>query len=207
MKKINCFLVSALAMILGPAIVAVGLEMPKEIPNVSLGMTVQELKQARPGAWYTASKLPLNPEKLKSAKFMAMEDLPLSGDFVTAGYGIEGGKVTTITLIGPSPSGKEQQLRRRVVKDSIERWGKNFSRRTPADDSRPGTAQPTLTWEADSVEVVLTLPRTRKKTDKRPYQIGIVLRPASAKKTHPLKDMPMNNSERKEFFKAHDVDE
>lgn len=207
MKKRNYFRASVLALILGPAIGAAGIEMPKEIPNVFLGMTVQELKQARPGAWYTASKLPLDPEKLKSKKLMAMEDLPPLGDFITAGYGIEGGKVTTISLVGPSPSGKEQQLRRRVIKDSIQRWGNKFSKRTPEDESRPGTAQPMLTWESDGVEIVLSIPRTRKKTDKRPYSIGLAFRPASAKKTHPIKDMPMTVFEKKEFFKAHDVDE
>lgn len=207
MKKNILARVFVMAFFISLPVRARSLEMPKEIPNVSVGMSVEELKAARPKAWITASKLPLDIDKMKTGKFLAMEDLPPGGDFSTASYGVVAGKVNAITLMGDSQSGAEKGLRRRLMKEGIQRWGKKFNKRAPEDNSRPGTAQPTITWEVDGVEIALSLPRTRKNTEKRPYYAAIVFRPASAVKTHPWKELPLQDADKKKLFKDNDVED
>lgn len=182
---------------------AAALDMPKEIEGVSVGMPVEDLLKARP----KIKQKGLEQAKMKSAKLMLMENLAPGGDFFAATYGIQDGKVFTIALMGNSPSGKERALRRKVVKDCVKRWGKQFSKRVPEDGSRPGKAQPTMTWEADDVEVALSLPRTRERGEKRPYYLTLHFRPVTAVRSHPWKDLEMGDADKKAFFKEHDIDE
>lgn len=182
------------------------LEMPREISNVHLGMDIVELLKIRPSI-KAGPSLPITPEKMQVGRFMLQESLDGDGYFLFANYGVEDGRVSTIVLIGNSPRGQEKELRKRVFKDCVQRWGKKFVKHAPEDKSRPGVAQVMIAWEFEGVEIVLSLPRTRKQDEKRPYHLSLAFRPASAIEQYPWKESKMTNSERKDLFKANDIDE
>jgi len=197
------------ALVLGHLAEAFALDMPPEISNVSLGMSIEDLAKNRTEVkWTTISgSKPIEPGKMAIGKFMLIEQFKAGGDFYAASYGVEDGKVTTIQLMGGATAGQEKGSRRKLIKDCVQRWGKKYVRRAPEDSSHPGRAKPTLIWEIDGTEVSLGLPRNPKKDEGKPNYYEIMFRPASAIKKHPWKDKQMSVTEKKDLFKAHDIDE
>lgn len=180
-------------------------EMPGEISNISIGMPLEELLTARPKILKPRK---MDPDKLKTATMMLMEKFDGTGDFFSATYGIKDGKLFTITLLAPTPArGREGSIRRKVMKECIGRWGKNFVRRAPEDTKRPGKAKAIVTWLFDDVEAIVTLPNNREDGDSKPNYFSVQFRPRSSIEKHPWKDMAMSPSEKKALFKSNDIDE
>lgn len=202
-------LVPIVGLLLGHFCRAAALDMPSEISNVSLGMSIDSLAKARPEVKLTtiSGSKPIDSAKMATGKFMLIEQFKTGGDFYAASYGIEDGKVITIQLMGGAASGKEAESRRKLIKDCVQRWGKNYARRAPEDSSQPGRAKATLTWEIENTEISLGLPRNPKKGEGKPNYYELMFRPGSAVKKHPWKDKQMSAEEKKELFKAHDLDD
>lgn len=204
-KRTPVVLLAMLLAVIPASLKALTLEMPREISNVSIGMTAEDLLAARPKI-LRAPKL--DPEKMKTATMMLMEKIDGGGDFFSATYGIKDGKILTITLLAPTPArGQEGSIRRRAMKECIGRWGKKFVKRAPEDDKRPGKAKAMVTWLFDDVEVIVTLPSNRADGDSKPNYYAVQFRPRSAIEKHPWKDVAMSSAEKKAFFKSNDVDE
>lgn len=198
------------ALILAPLLLsreAVALEMPSEISNAFVGMTLDALVVARPNLkWMTISgEKKIEPEKLKTGKLLLSESLAPGGDFDGVGYGIVGGKVVSITLVGKPEMGREKERRSRIIKQCVERWGKAYKRRVPEDERRPGNPRPTLTWEIEDVEIALMLPRSRKKGDSKGNDVTLAFRLIANVRKSPWKEMKLSDAENKTLFEDHDA--
>lgn len=184
------------------------LEMPKEIANTAVGMSIADLIKTRPDVKFPGAKGPVDPLKIGIGKITLLEQLDGSGGFHTVGYWIEDGRVSVITLLGTAARGEERGGRRMIIKDCIQRWGKKFIKRAPENRDAPGTAEPKLTWEIDDVEIILDLPRNLDKGHKGANNFGLSFRSLSVAKKKPWKaDMSMSAADKKEFLKSHDIDD
>lgn len=195
-------LMSAFAITAGS--ISIGaVELPSELPGIRMGMSVEELLKARPGiqreGWLG------RPIDWKAEKLDLYEKLPTGGLFSNASYILTDGRLTVVTLMGRPKGGDESKARRKALETAVARWGKSYKKRAPEDSLRPRKARAVLTWEDGDWEVVLMLPRNREKGDSRQNALAITVRPASAQRDDPWRDMPMPDENRKAHFSIHDV--
>ena len=177
--------------------------MPEELSNVHIGMSTDELLMARPNIMRMG--MMGAAIDLKAPSLFLNEKLPRGGNFISASFTVEAGKLTSAMLMGNPKRGEESVSRRKFVKECIARWGKDFRKRVPKDALRPGEVVPTLTWERGDEEYVLMLPKNRKKGDTKINAIILQVRALAAGKKEPWKEDPMNDTQKKSIFEAHDV--
>lgn len=203
--KINSILAALICLMLTRT--ALAIEMPSEIPNVSLGMTLEKLISARPNVkWMTFSgEKKIDLEKFKTGTYNLSEKLPSGGVFQAVGYGISDGKVVTVSLVSDPQIVQDKGVRKRVVKECTDRWGKAYKKRIPEDARRPGNPRPMLTWEIDGTEITLMLPLNRKKGDSKPNGASMQFRLISNVQKAPWKEMKLSDAEKKAIFESHDV--
>jgi len=123
--------------------------MPKGLENVHLGMTVDELKKARPSL--QADDFPNSRVYVETA---------LSNEFFSyVSYEFEAGKLTKVTLSQSSDSAGIRSRCPGLFKGGIKKWGTNFSRLEGVIENHPATQEtysyPVLYWEKPEANIVV----------------------------------------------------
>lgn len=184
---------------------ASGFVLPEELSSISIGMNLADLLKARPKI--QKEGMLGSPIDWEAPKIMLSETLPAGGDFSSAAYVVETQKLNSVMLIGHPTPGKEKEMRKRHVARATARWGNSYRRRMLPDDFRPGESVPALTWETSGVEIILILPKDRKKGDSRINALAIQIRTESESARRPLKDGKHKPNEIEDFFRKHDVED
>lgn len=184
---------------------AASLSMPDEVGNVEMGMSLEDLLKARPNI----QREGMLGAKIRwdAPKLLLFENFPPTADYKNASYLLNQGKLVSVTLVGHPAAGQEGAARRKVLKAYVAKWGKGYHKRIPKDALRTGEYLPTLTWDKNDAEIILTLPKARKKGDVKINALAIQVRTKAESQKHPWKEGEMPAKDRAKYFKDHDVDE
>ena len=203
--KMTFALVVVAGILMPPSASSAAFAMPEEIANISMGMSVAELLKVRPKIQregVLGSKI-----RWEAPKLLLLETLPAGGDFANASYFIDGGRLVSVTLVGHPAANHERDGRRKAIKAYVGKWGKGYHKRILKDEIRAGEFLPMLTWDEDDAEIILTLPKDRKKGDSKMNPLGIQVRTLAESQKHPWEEVVMPAKDRANYFRNHDVDE
>jgi hypothetical protein len=181
---------------------ASALEMPAELSQVQIGMSVADLAKLYPKAkrYDIGSVSPLDPTEAKRGPVAVQVELPSGREFTWAAFSIRDGRLVRLELTAQVKPGKERAARRKAVRDAAKRWGPPTRRVVLEDDLRVHGRVAGLIWEIEGIEIGLVLPRDRLKDELSPGRTMLIMRSIELRNKPPWKEIKWDESTRKEFF-------